>query len=93
MTKDDKIALPVKLSDNRAENRLYTIRTTDHFTHISISLIGSLLTYLSKSYLTFQQKAKTISHTDITLEEMLFYGKLIGHSNLFSGYTYEKVPN
>ena len=93
VTKDDKLALPVKLSDNRAENTLYTIRTTDHITHRSISLIGSLLTYFSKSYLTFQQKAKTISHTDITLEEMLFYGKLIVHSNLLSGYTYEKVPN
>ena len=93
VTNDDKQALLVKLLDNRAENTLYTIRTTDHITHRSISLIGSLLTYLSKSYLDFQQKAKTISHTDITLEEMLFYGKLIVHSNLFSGYTYEKVPN
>ena len=80
VTKVDKLALPVKLSDNRAENTLYTIRTTDHITHRSISLIGSLLTYLSKSYLHFQQKAKTVSHKDIALDEILFYGKLIVHS-------------
>ena len=43
--------------------------------------------------MTFQQKAKTVNHTDIPLEEILFYGKLIVHSNLFSGYTYEKVTN
>ena len=43
-----KLALPVKLSDDRAENELFTIRNIDHITHRSISLIGSLLTYLSK---------------------------------------------
>ena len=43
--------------------------------------------------MAFQQKAKTVSHTDIPLDEILFYGKLIVHSNLFSGYTYEKVTN
>ena len=68
----NKIALPIKLSDERAENTLFTIRTTDHVTHRSISMIGSLLTYLSKTYLHFQQKAKTISHNDIALEEMIF---------------------
>ena len=89
----NKIALPVKLSDDRAENTLFTIRTTDHITHRSISIIGSLLTYLSKTYLNFQLKAKTISHKDITLEEMIFFGKLVIHSNIILGYTYEKVPN
>ena len=89
----NKIALPLKLSDERAENTLFTIRTTDHVTHRSISMIGSLLTYLGKTYLHFQQKAKTISHNDIALEEMIFFGKLVIHSNVFSGYTYEKVPN
>ena len=43
--------------------------------------------------MTLQQKANTIYHTDLTLDEIIFYGKLIVHSNLFSGYTYEKVPN
>ena len=62
VTNVDKLALPVKLSDDRAENTLFTIRTTDHITHRSISLIGSLLTYLSKSHLNFQQKARTIRH-------------------------------
>ena len=28
----NKIALPIKLSDERAENTLFTIRTTDHIT-------------------------------------------------------------
>ena len=93
MANVNKLAQPVKLSDDRAENTLFTIRTTDHITHRNISLIGSLLTYLSKSYSNFQQKARTISHKDITLEEMLFFGKLVVHSNLFSGYRYEKVPS
>ena len=93
VTNVNKLALPVKLSDDRAENTLFTIRTTGHITYRSISLIGSLLTYLSKSYLNFQQKARTISHKDITLEEMLFFGKFVVHSNIFLGYTYEKVPN
>merc|ERR1712115_520225 len=35
--KCDKLTLPVKLSDNRAENTLYTIRTTDHISQINIS--------------------------------------------------------
>ena len=56
-------------------------------------MIGSLLTYLSKTYLYFQRKAKTISHEDITLEEIMFFGKLVIHSNIFSGYLYEKVPS
>ena len=44
-------------------------------------------------YLTLKQKANTIYHTDLKLDEILFYGKLIVHSNLFSEYTYQKVPN
>ena len=83
----------MKLSDERAENTLFTIRTTDHVTHRSISMIGSLLTYLSKTYLHFQQKAKMISHKALELEEMILFGKLVIHSNVFLGYTYEKVPN
>ena len=93
VTNINKIALPVKLSDDRAENSLFTIRTTDHVTHRSISIIGSLLTYISKMYLHFQNKAKTMDHKDITFEEMMFFGKLVIHSNVFSGYTYEKIPN
>ena len=34
-----------------------------------------------------------MSHKDITLEEMMFFGKLVIHSNIFSGCAYEKVPN
>ena len=89
----EKLALPVKLSDERAENTFFTIRTTDHKTHRSISIIGSLLTYLSKTYLYFKRKATTISHKDITLEELMFFGKLVIHLNIFSGYLYEKVPS
>ena len=77
------MALPVKLSDDRAENLLFKIRTTDHVTHRSISIIGSLLTYISKTYLHFQHKAKTMDHMDITLEEMMFFGKLIIYSNIY----------
>ena len=90
---NDQLALPTKLSDNIAENTIYTIRTTDHVTQRSSFLIGSLLAYLSKTYLALQQKANTIYHTDLKLDEILFYGKLIVHSNLFSEYPYEKVPN
>ena len=43
--------------------------------------------------MAFQQKARRVNHTEIPLDEILFYGKLIVHSNLFSGYTYEKVAN
>ena len=43
--------------------------------------------------MTLQQKANTIYHKDLKLDEILFYGKLIVHSNLFSEYPYEKVPN
>ena len=91
--KNDKLALPTKLSDNLAENSIYTIRTTDHITQRSTFLIGSLLSYLSKMYLTLQQRANKIYHTDLKLDEILFYEKLIVHSNLFSEYKYEKVPN
>ena len=43
--------------------------------------------------MALQQKANKIYHTDLKLDEILFYGKLIVHSNLFSEYPYEKVPN
>ena len=76
---NDQMALPTKLSDDRAENTIYTMRTTDHITQRSSSLIGSLLVYLSKTYLTFQQKANTLLHTDLKLDEIIFYGKLLVH--------------
>ena len=93
ISNNSKIVLPVKLSDERAENSLFKIRTSDHVTHRSISIIGSLLTYISKTYLHFQHKAKTMDYKDITLEEIMFFGKLVIHSNVFSDCAYEKVAN
>ena len=93
MQTNNQMALPTKLTDNRAENTIYTIRTTDHITQRSSSLIGSLLVYLSKTYLAFQHKANTLLHMDLKLDKIIFYGKLIVRSNLFSEYPYEKVPN
>ena len=93
LTNINKIASPVTLSDDKAENSLFTIKTSDHVTHRSISIIGSLLSYMSKTYLNFQHKAKTMDYKDITLEEIMFFGKLVIHSNVFSDCTYEKVAN
>ena len=93
ITNIKKLSLPVKLSDDRAENSLFTVRTTDHVTHRSISIIGSLITYMSKMYLQFQHKAKTINYKDIATDEIIFFGKFVIHSNVFSGYTYDKIPN
>ena len=89
----NQLALPTKLSDDIAENSIYTIKTQDHVTQRNSFLIGSLLAYLSKTYLTLQQRANTVHYTDLKLDEILFYGKLVVHSNLFSEYPYERVSH
>ena len=44
-------------------------------------------------YLQFQNKSMTMSYKDIATDEMMFFGKFVIHSNVFSGYTYDKIPN